>query len=328
MKIRGFNRRLLLTLLLAAALSPTLKAQENQVIYEVQSRYQFITVLDTAGGYRRLIFDGRFDGTDPIQSQMNLANPDELTLSYTRHIMAALPVVEKLKRILIVGLGGASMQRYLYKLLPDAVIETAELDPDIRDIAARYFFFKEDDRQIVQVGDGRAFIEESKDTYDLIFLDAFNAASIPYRLTTQEFLQSVKARLAEGGAVCANLWDEAAEYADMLKTYSSVFPELAVVECASSANSILLAFPAKTGLTVQAWMDKAKAFEKGSPTGLDLPLLIDRGAARKIHIPANARVLHDKDFVERKPASASFPVALEASYLLITSAVRSSIGLL
>ncbi len=37
---------------------------------------------------------------------------------------------------LIVGLGGACMQRYLYKLLPEATIETAELDPEIRKIAA------------------------------------------------------------------------------------------------------------------------------------------------------------------------------------------------
>jgi spermidine synthase len=289
------SRRVLLALALGPVLSLPLRAQDYQVVYEVQSRYQLITVVDTVNGYRQLIFDGRFDGSDAIQSEMNLANHDELTLSYSRHIMTALPVVEKPKRILIVGLGGACMQRYLYKLLPDATIETAELDPAIREVAATFFFFKEDERQIVHLGDGRKFIEDSKDKYDIIFLDAFSSVSIPYTLTTQEFLKAVKNRLAEGGLACANLWDEEANYADMVKTYSTVFPELHIVKCAYSGNSILLALPNQTGLTVQSWTAKAEAFEKTRPTGLELPQLIRQGAAEKTDIPASARVLLDKD---------------------------------
>jgi len=288
------TRRLLFVLTLGAFSLP-LRAQEYRIIYEVQSQYQFITVLDTANGYRQLIFDGRFDGTDAIQSEMNLSDPDGLTLSYTRHIMTALPVAKNLKRILIVGLGGACMQRFLYKLLPDAIIETAELDPEIRKVAAEYFFFKEDDRQIVHMGDGRKFIEDSNRRYDIIFLDAFSATSIPSRLTTQEFFKAVKDHLAEGGVACANLWEREADYPCIVKTYSTVFPELHIVHCAFSLNCILLALPDKMGLTVQTWMDKAKAFEKMHPTGLNLPQLIDRGAAEKTQIPDHARVLFDKD---------------------------------
>jgi len=289
------GRRLLLVLTLGAFFSLPGWAQEDRIVYEVRSQYQLITILDTANGYRQMIFDGKLDGTDAIQSEMNLANPNELMLSYARHIMTALPVVEKPERILIVGLGGACMQRYLYELLPDATIETAERDPEVRDIAARYFFFKEDDRQIVHMGDGRKFIEDSKGKYDIIFLDAFSSTSIPYMLATQEFFKAVKDHLAVGGVACANLWDGGADYPDIVKTYSTVFPELHIVKCAFSGNSILLALPNKMDLTVQAWMDKAKAFEKRYPTGLDLPRLIDRGAAEKTHIPENARVLLDKD---------------------------------
>ena len=282
-------------LILAAFIFPHAWAREARVVYQVRSQYQQITVLDTANGHRRLIFDGRLDGLDPIQSEMNLDAPEELTLSYTRHIMSALPVAGKLRRILIIGLGGASMQRYLHRLLPDATIETAELDPVIRDIAAKYFDFREDDRQIVHIGDGRVFVEASRDHYDVIFLDAFGADSIPYRLTTREFLEAVKARLAEGGVACANLWDGAPEYPDMLRTYAAVFPELHVVKCSSSGNSVLLALPVNMGLTVQTWMGKAGEFEKAYPTDLDLARLIERGAAETIRIPARARILLDKD---------------------------------
>ena len=286
--------RMILVLCLGTFWTLSEQVQETQIVYEVQSRYQYITVRDTPTGYRQLIFDGRFDGSDAIQSEMNLSDHYELSLSYARHIMTALPAAAKLKRILIVGLGGACMQRYLYRLLPEAVIETAEIDADVRDIAARYFFFKEDLRQVVHMGDGRTFIENSKDKYDIIFLDAFSATSIPYRLATQEFLKLVRDRLADGGLACANLWDAEADYPNMLKTYDSVFPELHLVKCSFSGNSILLAFPENRGLTNAGWMEKAAAFEKTHPTGLDLPQLISRGAAETVHIPENARILFDK----------------------------------
>jgi spermidine synthase len=288
-------RRLLLALIAGAFLLLTLKSQEGQVVHEVRSPYQRITVQDTPSGYRQLIFDGKFDGADAIQSEMNLSDPYELTLSYARHIMSVLPLVEKPARILIVGLGGASMQRYLYRLLPEATIETAEIDPAVREVAAAYFFFREDFRQVVFLGDGRKFIENAKGKYDIIFLDAFSALSIPYTLTTQEFLKAVKEHLAPGGAACANLWDDMPEYRDLLKTYDSVFAELHIVKCYASGNSILIALPDKAGLTVPSWVGKAEAFEKKHPTGLDLPRLIERGAAEALPSFSSARILLDNN---------------------------------
>jgi spermidine synthase len=288
----GPRTRLLLTLVLCASLLP-LEAAAQGVVYDAYSQYQRITVVDTPGGYRQLLFDTQLDGADAIQSEMNLENPDELTLPYARYMIAALPAAEPPRHILVIGLGGASIQRFLRKLLPDATIETAELDPEIRNVAAKYFFFKEDAQQIVHLGDGRAFIEGSKDKYDLIMLDAFSATSIPYQLTTREFLEAVREHVAEGGVVAANLWQSDASYWDMVKTYATVFPVWHVLNCAGAGNNILVARPAKGDFSVQAWADRATVFEKNHPTGLDLPELI-RGGADSSPIPERARVLTDK----------------------------------
>jgi spermidine synthase len=258
------------------------RAQEYQLVYEITSQYQRITVIDTADGFRQLIFDGRLDGSDAVQSEMSLSDPDKLTLPYSRHMMTALPAAARLGRVLIVGLGGACMQRYLYNLLPETTIETVEIDPEIRYVAAEYFGFKEDGRQIVHLADGAAFMAESTDKYDIIFLDAFGATSIPGPLKTAEFFTAVKNRLAEGGVVCANLWHGASDYSETVKTYAGVFPEHYVVRCGFvSGNSILLALPTKTDLTFKGWIEKAAAFEKAHPTGLDLPTLIEQGGIRK-----------------------------------------------
>jgi len=275
------NLSIALALVIGACLALPAFAQDNRIVYEVQSKYQFITVRDTSDGYRQLIFDGRFDGTDAIQSEMNLSNRDELTLPYPRHMMAALPVAAKLERILIVGLGGASMQRYLRKLLPDTTIETVEIDPEVRRIAAEYFDFKEDERQIVHLADGAVFMVESKEKYDVIFLDAFGAESIPEPLKTKEFFAAVKDRLAEGGVVCANLWHGASDFRETVQTYSDVFPEHYIVRCGpSSGNSILLALPTKTDLKFKGWIEKAEVFEKAHPSGLDLAKMIRQRTIR------------------------------------------------
>jgi spermidine synthase len=288
-------RKLLFALALCAILAPLARPQNGQVVYELQSEYQFITVLDTANGYRDLIFDGKFDGSDAIQSEMKLSDRYELTLPYVRHIMAALPLVKNPQHILIIGLGGASMQRYLYRLLPDAKIETAELDPAVIKVATSYFFYKEDARQIAHLGDGRKFIENSKDKYDIIFLDAFSATSIPYPLSTQQFLKAIKDHLTPGGVVCANLWEILPEYRDMLKTYTTVFAELHILTCANSGgNVILVANSNKAGLTKQSWADKARTFEKAHPTGLDLPRLIEGSIASALPDFSKAKVLLDK----------------------------------
>lgn len=75
------------------------RAQECQIVHEVYGAYQRITVIDTPNGYRQLIFDARLDGSDAIQSEMDLSNPDEPTLPYSRHKMAALLLAAKLGRI-------------------------------------------------------------------------------------------------------------------------------------------------------------------------------------------------------------------------------------
>jgi spermidine synthase len=289
------TRRLFLAAALATFLTTLLWAQRNHAIYEVKSRYQTITVWDSPDGlHRQLLFDAKWDGTDAIQSEANKRDTNKIILDYAQYMIASAPLVDNSKRILVVGLGGACIQRYLYNLLPDTIIETAELDPVVLDVAKKYFYLTQDRRQKVHIGDGRAYIEKSKEKYDIIMLDAFSATSIPYMLATQEFLKSVKEHLAVGGIVCANLWSHQADYGNMLKTYEAVFPELHVLPCPLPwSNHILVAMPTIRKLTVDKWKEQANAFDKAHPTGLKLTEFIERRITPVI--PADAKVILDKD---------------------------------
>lgn len=296
----------------AAGIVPTLVWGQgsSRVVHRVKSEYQEITVVDTPNGFRQMLFDARMDGRDAIQSEMKKSMPTELTLAYSRHMMTALPLVAKPakdERVLVIGLGGACMQRYLYELLPRSTIQSAELDPAVLEVAKSFFGLVLDTRQKVAVGDGRKFIEQAgaaggggagHEKYDLILLDAFSATSIPYSLATREFLEMCKGRLNEGGVVCANLWSSLPEYPDMLKTYDAVFPEWHLLRCGGgSTNIILLALKESRGLTRDTWVEMGKAYEKSHGVNLPLGRMIEDGWT----VPARTgggiggKVLLDKD---------------------------------
>jgi spermidine synthase len=289
--IRRFGAVTVIALILLPSL---LGCQRHRIVHQVRSPYQLVTVVDTPHGFRRLIFDGRLDGSDPIQSEMNLSKPHDLSLSYTRAMMAALSLADHRERILLIGLGGASMQKFLHDLLPVTVLETIEIDPEVVRIARKFFGLEPADNQIIHVDDGRAFIENSNKRYDIIFLDAYGPDSIPYSLATQEFLETVRERLAEGGVVCANLLTENPHFWDMVKTYAEVFPELRLIKPPRSKNTILFAPLDRPGLTAEVWAREAAAFEKEYPTDLNLPSLIRSHTEDRMRIPDRAKVLRDK----------------------------------
>src|SRR3546814_18959552 len=95
------------------------------------------------------------------QTCMDLKQPGNLVFSYTRMMIGSLYAKPDPKTILIVGLGGATLQKTLARLLPDAVIDTVEIDPAVGNVAQAYFCYQPGPRQRLFVEDGRAYIERA-----------------------------------------------------------------------------------------------------------------------------------------------------------------------
>jgi spermidine synthase len=159
---------------------------------------------------------------------MSLEHPAQLVFSYTRMMMTALYINPKPRNILIVGLGGATLQKTLAALLPDTVIDTVEIDPAVGKVAAGYFGYQEGPAQRLFLEDGRGYIERAHRDglqYDMVMLDAFDVDYIPEHLMTLEFLQHVRGILAPGGVAVANTFTESQLYARESATYAAVFGE-------------------------------------------------------------------------------------------------------
>lgn len=160
------------------------------------------------------------------QTCFDPTNPDKMVFEYTRMMTSALFVMPAPRNVLIVGLGGATIPLALGKVLPDAVIDTVEIDPAVVRVAEDYFGYRQGPRQRVFVEDGRAFVERAHREgrhYDMVMLDAFDVDYIPAHLLTQEFLQHVRAILSPDGVLVANTFTYSHMYDQESATYASVF---------------------------------------------------------------------------------------------------------
>jgi predicted membrane-bound spermidine synthase len=110
------------------------------------------------------------------ESQVNLADPDDLPMLYPRAMSIAAIYPQDIKRVLILGLGAGSIPVYLGRFLPDATIDTVELDPGVIDVAKKYFGLLETNRFHLIESDGRVFLNRHTEPYDLIMADAFTGS--------------------------------------------------------------------------------------------------------------------------------------------------------
>src|SRR5262249_18294196 len=100
-------------------------------------------------------------------------------------------------------------------------IRFIDIDPQIVDIAQRYFTFLQrcGSHCDVVVGDGRLAIEADHSKYDLIVLDAFNSDSIPAHLISREAVRLYVSRLKPGSAL---LFHVSNRYLDVGKLAAAV----------------------------------------------------------------------------------------------------------
>jgi predicted membrane-bound spermidine synthase len=160
------------------------------------------------------------------ESQVNLADPDDLPMLYPRAMSIAAIYPQDIKRVLILGLGAGSIPVYLGRFLPDATIDTVELDPGVIDVAKKYFGLLETNRFHLIESDGRVFLNRHTEPYDLIMADAFTGSYIPFHMMTNEFYQLVRDRLAPHGVAAINIIPSEKLYDSNVRTLKLAFDNL------------------------------------------------------------------------------------------------------
>lgn len=197
-----------------------------EVLHTKDTQYHRLAVVqDPTSRYLR--FDSSF------QSGMFREQPFRTRFDYTDYLQLALAYNAGAKRILFVGLGGGSAPKRMWRDFPGLQLDVVELDPEVVDVAYRFFGLPRDERLRVEVGDGRRYLAKNEGPWDAIVLDAFYSDSIPFHLATREFLELAQARLAPAGVIATNVigavaGEQSRLLRSMLRTYRTVFPTVAI----------------------------------------------------------------------------------------------------
>lgn len=144
-------------------------------------------------------------GDEQVQSAMRLASPDDLELGYTRAMMAFLLFLAQPRDILMVGLGGGSIAKFVHTRMPELRSTAVEILPEV--VAAARCFFRlppDDERLRVVVAEGGAYVAEHPGNCDALLLDGFSEGVHPESLATAAFFEAARAALRERGVLSVN----------------------------------------------------------------------------------------------------------------------------
>lgn len=141
-----------------------------------------------------------------IQSAMRISAPNELELVYTQCMMGFLLFHPKPKTILMIGLGGGSLTKFVYHYLPDSRITVVEINQQVITAAYQYFELpNENERFEIVLTNGADYIARQALTADVIMVDGFNDDYQIPALCSQEFYDHAKHCLNKHGILVINL---------------------------------------------------------------------------------------------------------------------------
>jgi spermidine synthase len=184
-----------------------------------------------------------FEGT-LIQSCMRLDDPDDLVLDYTRTMMGALLFNPQPRRVLMIGLGGGSMLKYLHRHVPGADLTVVEISQEVIDLRHAFHIPPDDERLRVVCADGAKFMVKPPHNYDLILVDGFTGVGIAEALCSRSFYGHCRKALTAEGLLVANVQADTEQTREIGKRLFKAF-EGAMISVLSDegGNDIVTAGP-------------------------------------------------------------------------------------
>jgi len=217
-------------------------------------------------------------GSPWIQGAMRIARPWSLELEYTRDMMMALllrPAKRWPKRVLLIGLGAASLVKFLYRNRPSSMLTVVEIDAAVVRAAVQFFRLPVDPRRIaIEIGDGHDFVAATDRGFDLILVDGFDAKSRTGKLDSLDFYRNCCARLTGQGVLVANFLNARRGLPQSLERMSEAFGgrAFALPHCASGNVIAVAASGAPIALSLDGIRKSARRLQRESGLNL-LPTL-------------------------------------------------------
>lgn len=188
-----------------------------------------------------------------VQSCMRLDAPDDLVLDYTRTMMGFLLLTPPAPKVLMIGLGGGSMLKYLHRHAPTADLTVVEISPEVIALRDEFCIPPDGERLRVLCADGAAFVAAPPHRYDVILVDGFDGTGIPADLCSRRFYTQCRQALSACGVMVANVQAETSQARQLRERVGKVFDgQCIMVESDEGGNEIVTAVNDRTELDALA----------------------------------------------------------------------------
>jgi len=174
--------------------------QNEHFIIKKRNYYGIYEVYDNKDGIRVFVHGTTLHGIEFADQQRR---PLPLGYYSPESAIGSLLIADifQAKRVGVVGLGAGTLSMYAK---PDCPVDFYELDPDVKSLASKYFWYLESAPGEVNVilGDARISLNKAPDgAYDLLAIDAFSGDAIPTHLVNKDVLTEYRRKLAPRGAI-------------------------------------------------------------------------------------------------------------------------------
>ena len=250
-------------------LAPLLSGAQRVVQFDRISAYHHIQVYDE-NATRTLSFNSSWE------TKMSLTNPLAGHFEYTEHFQMPWLWNHDIKRVLMEGLGGGSTQRAYQHYYTNVMVDTVEIDPVVVEVAKKYFTVQETPMLKIHINDGRVFLRQTTNVYDVILMDAYSTtrygSSLPRQLVTKEFFTLASRHLSTNGVLAYNVIGQIQGYratliGTMYRTLSEVFPRVYMFPAVESQNVVFVATKSSEPFTyAQAEQEAQKLISSGTVT--------------------------------------------------------------
>lgn len=239
----------------------------GKVVYETESDFSRIRVREKDGVRSLLFIDS--GGREQKQSAIDLAVPYQLQLGYSKTMFASMLFDESHERVLIAGLGGGGMVRFLNHYFPDTQVDVVEIDPAVVEVAAEYFGTKPGPKTNIFTEDAFVYLAEQHPPYDVIYMDAFlqppahsGLEEKTRRLKNVEFLKSLHSQLKPDGLVAFNLivWEHSTP--GDIAAIGEAFPNVYQFGVPGTGNLIVIASMSEFRKTREELQERAAELDK------------------------------------------------------------------
>jgi len=184
-------------------------------------------------------------GSHWIQGAMRIARPWALELDYTRDMMLPLLLRGRSwpRKALVIGLGAASIPKFMLRHRPRAHLHIVEIDPRVIAAARQFFKLPPDDppRLAIEVGDGDDFVARTRSEFDLVVVDGYDAKGRAGALDTERFYLGARRILNARGVLVVNLLGRSRGYRASVARIAHAFDDRVALVKSETGNVVVFA---------------------------------------------------------------------------------------